>query len=163
MVVRVRGTDKLRKRFNTSTASVFDDDAVLVARACDEIERELEREYVRLPVDADGVPVRIGDKLAYHDAVDGCATVIGMCLDEDGRWIVTCRYTHHDCHTESYKELKIHCCVMEVFHHHEPTLEDVLRDFAGQVTNGQRIHGAITLEKAIPECIAKIREVMADE
>ena len=57
----------------------------------------------------------------------------------------------------------INGCHMEVFHHHEPTLEDVLRDFAGQVTNGQRIHGAITLEQAIPECIAKIREVVADD
>lgn len=39
----------------------------------------------------------------------------------------------------------------------EPTVEDVLREFAAQVTNGQRIHGAIEIEQAIAEFAAKLR------
>ena len=30
-------------------------------RLVDEVEREIERDYMRLPVDADGVPIRCGD------------------------------------------------------------------------------------------------------
>lgn len=34
---------------------------------CDAIEAEIEHDYMRLPVDADGVPIRVGDKLNYTD------------------------------------------------------------------------------------------------
>lgn len=43
----------------------------ITARACDvlidEIEREIAEKYIELPVDADGVPIRVGDYLQLGD------------------------------------------------------------------------------------------------
>ena len=43
-------------------------------RLCDEIEREIAECYMLLPVDADGVPIRVGDKLildnGYHPPME---------------------------------------------------------------------------------------------
>lgn len=32
-----------------------------IGKICDEIEAEIERDYMKLPVDADGVPIHVGD------------------------------------------------------------------------------------------------------
>lgn len=48
-------------------------------------------------------------------------------------------------------------------HHHAPTVEDVLREFAAQVTNGQHIHGAIEIEQAVAECAARLMLAGSDE
>jgi hypothetical protein len=75
---------------------------------------------VLLPVDADGVPIHIGDvmdsKVDY--LFDGKPfTVRGLVLCEDGWEVTDGRFGNR------YKPDSLR-------HHHEPTVEDVLREFA---------------------------------
>ncbi len=60
--------DKLREiasRLDDAAANVsehgFSPIAIKASLLCDEIEAEIERDYMRLPVDADGVPIHVGD------------------------------------------------------------------------------------------------------
>jgi hypothetical protein len=79
-----------------------------------------ESHYVMLPKDADGVPIHIGDvmdsKVDY--LFDGKPfTVRGLVLCEDGWEVTDGRFGNR------YKPDSLR-------HHHEPTVEDVLREFA---------------------------------
>ena len=70
---------------------------------------------VRLPTDADGVPIRIGDLMGP----DG-RKVVRVTLCEDGRhrgWFEPLPGLMHEFYCD------------EVSHHHAPTTEDVLREF----------------------------------
>ena len=87
-----------------------------------------EHGWVKLPVDADGVPIRVGDKMTgwdspqyqYPDLEDlGDDEVWGLLLLDDG-WRV-------EINMVSRKPY-------ELRHYHEPTVEDVLREFALRVT-----------------------------
>ncbi len=77
----------------------------------DAIEAEVAERYVELPLDADGVPVRIGDVIAYVDNTRPKEVVAlvppSMVMVEDGpRYVDMCR------------------------HYKPPTVEDVLFEFA---------------------------------
>lgn len=75
-----------------------------------------EHGWVRLPVDAEGVPWRIGDVIAWPDE-SGLKPVIGIGKD----WLF---YVDSEC------EYKADWTVAnDKRHHHEPTVEDVLREF----------------------------------
>ena len=72
-------------------------------------------DYTPLPVDADGVPIHVGDVMVYTDG-DTCPLPVvalvppAVFLTEDGpRYADMCR------------------------HHHAPTVENVLREFADEV------------------------------
>jgi hypothetical protein len=70
--------------------------------------------YVKLPKDADGVPIRVGDVLTdgeYTFVVDELAAF------GDGSWSIR-------------NEDGNAWAACDVTHHHEPTVEDVLREFA---------------------------------
>lgn len=101
-------------------------------------------DYTALPVDADGVPIRVGDVMenivcpSVHREVTGVGVECFYGCDEGNG-----RYSQFD--------------VVCYRHHHAPTVEDVLREFAAQVTNGQHIHGAIEIEQAVIECASKLR------
>lgn len=75
---------------------------------------------IRLPVDADGVPIHVGDSIEIIGGEDGVAVAIELC--EDGGWNVSMRPTGWDTPTLFAAE--------SVRHHHAPTVEDVLREFA---------------------------------
>jgi len=79
----------------------------------DEIESEVE-DMVPLPVDADGVPIHVGDVMEWDN---GTFTVHELKVTEDGwtTWDEQHGYTVH---------------ADECRHHHAPTVEDVLREFA---------------------------------
>lgn len=89
-----------------------------VTMACGEaiakLGNKVVREYVKLPVDADGVPIRIGDKIDVYQTKN--VEVVGV-----GDQVVFTHYYMGDYH----KHFAGDC-----HHHHEPTVEDVLRDFA---------------------------------
>lgn len=87
--------------------------------------------WVRLPVDADGVPIRIGDTL-YDDCSERLHSLFEveyMQLKKEGWTVVEkagwCHYTN-DCH-----------------HHHKPTVEDVLCELLDEYREG-----GCTLEEA---------------
>ena len=77
-------------------------------------------DYMPLPVDADGVPIHVGDVLEWVDP-DGEVEVVCM-VDAVGvgcffAWdAANCRYAQK--------------CANAYRHHHAPTVEDVLREFA---------------------------------
>lgn len=74
----------------------------------DELRERMEREYTKLPVDADGVPWRIGD------VTESGQTIKAMGLNKYGWYFLG---------TVNEIDPSIHR------HHHEPTVEDVLREF----------------------------------
>ena len=95
-----------------------------------------ESQWVKLPVDADGVPIHVGDVMDR-------ATV--SCIRDAGRgWEIVldnwCTYQPTDLH-----------------HHHEPTVEDVLREFADEVKR------CCDDESTIAEYAAKLRLAGEDE
>lgn len=106
-----------------------------------------ERGLVRLPVDADGVTIRVGDTLDGY----GETTVVkrlrlgddGLAMTcENGLWFDFAAFTHH----------------------HKPTVEDVLREFTDEVWN-RCCEGATAsdsgIDELVAECAAKLR--LADD
>jgi len=92
---------------------------------CDEIEREIAERYMELPVDADGVPIHVGDELETSE-YGKRFTCTGYSYQTEGyekpHWSIAYRYDDYDGTTEFVSP---HSC-----HHVKPrTLEDVLHDF----------------------------------
>ena len=78
------------------------------------IEREVAERYMELPVDADGVPIRAGDVLTDGEYK---FKVFELAAFGDGSWSIR-------------NEDGNAWAACDVTHHHEPTVEDVLREFA---------------------------------
>ena len=72
-------------------------------------------EYIKLPTDADGEPVHVGDELT--NGKDMPAKVRCMVLGEDGWMVSTRMFPGHGAVPTALR------------HHHAPTVEDVLREF----------------------------------
>lgn len=96
----------------------------ITANACDmlidEVEAEIAERFIELPVDADGVPIRVGDELyngeviAFGGLAEGGVVFVHRGF-EDGNYIL-----------EAFAS--------NVTHHVKPrTVEDVLREFAYRV------------------------------
>lgn len=100
-----------------------------------------ERGWVRLPVDAGGVPIHVGDVLTdgeYTFVVDELAAF------GDGSWSIR-------------NEDGNAWAACDVTHHRAPTIEDVLREFAEKVTDSQIPGVHPTYEETIAEYAAKLR------
>lgn len=110
-------------------------------------DRELSEEHglVRLPVDADGVPIRVGDKVTEHE--DGHTFKVDGFMDWDGEWWVFMR--------DGIQAPASRCT-----HYHAPTVEDVLREFTDEVWN-RCCEGATAsdsgIDELVAECAAKLR------
>ncbi len=89
----------------------------------DRIDAELAERYVALPMDADGVPIRVGDVMEWCDP-DGEVTVTCE-VDAVG---VECFFAWDGANGRYAQK-----CANVYSHHHEPTVEDVLREFADEV------------------------------
>lgn len=80
--------------------------------------------WVRLPVDADGVPIHVGDVMewvTYDDTYESVIrTVDGVGTDVFFAWSND-RAGHAQYEAQAYR------------HHHKPTVEDVLREFAREI------------------------------
>ena len=105
----MESTDKLRML--ADACYTFNDCSDKLMDLADEIEREIAERYMLLPVDADGVPIRVGDVLECEPSGTFTVGTIGEneCVSEDGRVLI--RF------------------VSRVSRHVKPrTIEDVLRD-----------------------------------
>lgn len=105
----------------------------------------MEREYVQLPHDADGVPIRIGDKVTEHE--DGHTFKVDGFMDWGGEWWVFMRDG-------------IQAPVSKCTHYREPTTEDVLTELEGM--RG----GYATYEDVVTRCAelaATLRKLLAKE
>lgn len=111
------GTDA--HRFDTYWITKDAADAMI-----DEIEAEIERDYMRLPVDADGVPIRVGDLLKEPPGTDyGIVEVIELTYDGDD-WYFKGEVPM------SFMGLAGYFNTAGWTHYHAPTVEDVLSDAA---------------------------------
>ena len=72
----MKSIDKLRQRIK-----LYNADPVLtyLNEVADEIESEIAERYMLLPVDADGVPIRLGDKISYES--DDCKQMTGTVVN----------------------------------------------------------------------------------
>ena len=94
-------------------------------------------DYTALPIDADGVPIHIGDRVENNERV-------ARIVLTDGSW-------EPSVYIEKLPNvLHEHFC-NEISHYHEPTVEDVLREFAFQI--GQ----SATDDDIVAEYAAKLR------
>ena len=140
----------------------------ITAKACDmlidEIEAEIAERYMELPVDANGVPIHMGDtvegELVFDDATAKGTVTTYHIHDNDEPDTV---YIKVDCGngTWTIKELRIKRC------HHVKlrTLEDVLNEFgiaAARELNADPDGYGIS-DKTIAECVLEIRELLDGE
>ena len=80
------------------------------------------REYVKLPVDADGVPIRVGDMVERAEPPLHPSEVLSMVLFDGGDWQI---------HVDELPNVHASYQPSLLRHHHEPTVEDVLADYRG--------------------------------
>ena len=80
------------------------------------LESNASNQYIKLPVDADGLPIRIGDAMVLQHETEEKPYVVQSFTWDGEDWYFTC------------DEGFFNACGWE--HHHEPTVEDVLREFA---------------------------------
>lgn len=86
--------------------------------AIDEVEREIERDYMKLPVDADGVPIHVGDVMKLKQCGERIGTVTAVGKRVEARaWVLP-----------DGKNVSISYIASGIKHVNPRTLEDVLRD-----------------------------------
>ena len=129
------------------TVSCSDNRIALVAIA-DRIEAELAERYMELPVDADGVPIHVGDELegygypsggAYCKAVMGWGVMAGEREQPYRNWLMW-----------SADALR---------HHNEPTVLDTLLELINECREGE----CVLSKDRIAEYAAKLRLAEEDE
>ena len=110
-------------------------------RAIDELDAEIKREWMRVPVDADGVPCRPGEKLR------GVYAEFTVCSVND-------EYVYHDDGRHWDKASKCR--------HVKPrTLEEVLCDFGTKTLKSGHQWG-LDAQDAITECADEIRAMFGE-
>ena len=126
----------------------------------DEIEREIAEKYMELPVDADGVPIRYGDKLS-SDEMPGraftCFTCLGFNVTRfsgEPLWLVEWRYDGES-GTSEYVSAK------SCRHVKSRTVEDVLREFgkAYAYVDGECASTSVL----ISDCVDKLRDLLGGD
>ena len=115
-------------------------------------ENMAESGWVRLPVDADGVPIHVGDVMVYDH--DGVRTSV----PEAVKWIAVGEYeTHITTEYNSYSMPSV------LRHHRAPTVEDVLREFYVYAERGKEHHREDVDDAVLAEYAAKLRLAGEDE
>ena len=90
------------------------------------IEQEVFERYMELPLDADGVPIRVGDVLTDGEYK---FKVFELAAFGDGSWSIR-------------NEDGNAWAACDVTHHHAPTVEDVLREFAEKMAENTAMYVA---------------------
>lgn len=96
--------------------------------------------WVRLPEDADGVPIHIGDRVENNERV-------ARIVLTDGSW-------EPSVYIEKLPNVLHEYFCNEISHYHEPTVEDVLDEFFGKANLPD---GTQTRAEIIAEYAAKLR------
>ena len=148
----LESAEKLRDSIVTYAA---DCDERWLLSLVDEIEREVAERYMLLPVDADGVPIRIGDLLECSEygnqterfTVYGYTTEYSTWTGDTATLMAT---------NENSTEFYCDRC-----HHVKPrTIEDVLREFASEYHNAASSPNTFDSDGMIGRCAAELRGMM---
>lgn len=143
-----------RLSYGTSVPSVpgkWCDNVDVDGDACEkprDLAKRIDAEYVKLPKDTGGKYIHEHDKVDWLDHAGTWhenATVVAVC--DDGCYVMDGTVFH------------VH--KSNIRHHHEPTVVDVLREFAEKVIDSQISSVHPTYEEAITEYAAKLR--LADD
>lgn len=123
-------------------------------RALSLLVEELKQQYIKLPLDADGVPIRTGDTISYREMIHphDCDTIV---FYDDGEWRV------HT--TDSWLLNPIECR-----HVKQDTVESLLEEFSQKMTENIGMYTAESIEddelkrldeKTIADYAERIRKV----
>ena len=109
--------DKLREKIQLDVNNPWSDLKGDLLSLVDEIEEEIERDYMKLPVDADGVPIRVSDEVLNKNKPTDIYKVTSIA---DNGYLRIYRDTAR-IHSSQCRLVK------------PRTLEDVLAEFAAEV------------------------------
>jgi hypothetical protein len=104
-------------------------------------------DYSALPLDVDGVPIHIGDRVEDNERV-------ARIVLTDGSWEPSVYIEKAPCTLEEY------FCT-EVSHYHKPTVEDLLHEFFEEVGDGLHTLKAVDTQVIIAKYASKLR--LADD
>ena len=128
-----------------------------VNMACDEIEQEIAERYMEMPVDADGVPIRVGDYLESEE-YDGrpfpCRGLNVEVCKSGKRWTVCMSY-------DSYSGTSEYTSARRCHHVKPRTIEDVLGEAVGELFNADISTGSSEWDEVIAKYAEEIRGMMA--
>ena len=123
-----------------------------VLATVEKIEQEVAERYMELPLDADGVPIRVGDVMefsAFEIEKPVTRMVDGIGQGVFFAWCGERGYQQHE--AKRYR------------HYHAPTVEDVLREFAEKIIDSQIPDMHPTYEEAIAEYAQRLQLREVDE
>ena len=161
----IKALEELRESFDDCTTEAGIEpntfDTVWITKSCaiamlDEIQAEVDERFMELPLDADGVPIRVGDVLDPPSDCDDYVTcqVVKLTYDLfEKEWYFE---------GEAVGSFMGFCGYFDTagWTHHKPrTLEDVLCDFANDVAmQGHQI--GLTGRELSEKYAAEIRELL---
>ena len=121
----MRIADRIDAEHESACAEAYGNGVMSVPIALDE------SQWVKLPVDADGVPIRVGDVMEGVDKYDSLKEVMGKVItvsfESDGITDVAVRAWSSD--GKSWHRAYLDPCASVYRHYHAPTVEDVLTKF----------------------------------
>lgn len=120
-----------------------------VLATVEKIEQEVSERFMELPLDADGVPIRVGDVMEWPTTGE-TFEVVGI---GDGTLF----------YIGDGNELADWTGASTKRHYHAPTVEDVLREFAEKITDSQIPDVHPTYEEAIAEYAQRLQLREVDE
>ena len=136
--------DRIDAEHESACAEAYGNGVMSVPIALDE------SAWVKLPVDADGVPLHVGDELDGLHYEDGTVTGIQYGLAANGTISELVAVRPHGWDTATWHDPE------EYRHRHAPTVEDVLREFADRVCSSGHQWG-LDAADTIAEYAAKLR------
>ena len=142
--------DRIDAEHESACAEAYGNGVMSVPIALDE------SQWVKLPVDADGVPIHIGDEMEGVDKYDTLKEVRGKVItvsfESDGIVDVAIQAWNSD--GKSWHRAYLDPDASVYRHYHAPTVEDVLREFALAVCKDD----ALTIREGVVEkYAAKLR------
>lgn len=115
-------------------------------------------DYVALPVDADGLPIHIGDVMVGVNKYDPCESVKGRVIavnfEDDGVVDVAVQVWSSD--GKSWHRTYLDSGASVYHHYHEPTVEEVMQEMLERAVGYSDAHTTVALS-AIAEYAAKLR------
>lgn len=151
----IKALEEMRKCYSPSDSSAIRNKMLAFA---DAIQAEVDGRFMELPVDADGVPIHVGDEIECHaNGYDGTFTVFAISNNvavgnHDIEWIR--RNPDKWFHVASF-------CT----HVKQRTLEDVLNDCADEISEKRGIAPELnrdtpTRNEIVDKYAAEIREML---